>query len=120
MSNFVINEKMKTNILNLYFKEKYTMQQVSVKTGVSRYTISKILHQDQRFKCEKDNRKEEKLKQPQINKLIFNKNANSYNVKVSIPYNYVKKLGFNLDDRTVEIILDENKKQLILKKHREK
>ena len=114
MANFVINEEMKTNILNLYFKEKYTMKQISVKTGISRYTISKILHQDQRFKSEKENRKEEKLKQPQKNKVIFDKNGNSYSTKVSIPYNYIKKMGITLDDRLIEVVYDENENVIIL------
>lgn len=107
MSNFIINEKWKNEILNLYFKEKNTMEQISDKTKISRYTISKILHQDKRFESEKQNRKEEILREPQKNKLIFHKNNNSYNVKVSIPYSYVKKLGFTLNDRITEITLDE-------------
>lgn len=120
MANFVINEELKTNILNLYFKEKYTMQQVSTKTGISRYTISKILHQDKKFENEKKNRREEKLKQPQRNKVIFDKNGNSYSTKVSIPYKYIKKMGISLDDRLIEVIYDENEKAVILKKYTKK
>lgn len=116
MSNFIINEKLKNEILNLYFKEKNTMEQISDKTKISRYTISKILHQDKRFESEKQNRKEEILKRPQKNRLIFYKNNNSYNVKVSIPYSYVKKLGFTLNDRITEITLDEKNERIILKK----
>ena len=118
MSNFVVNEKIKSDILNLYFKEKYTMQEISDKTSISRYTISKILHQDKRFEDEKNNRKEEKLKQPQVNKLIFDKNKNTFNVKVSIPYNYIEKLGLSRDDRIVEVKLDEKKEKIIIKKHK--
>lgn len=118
MSNFVVNEKIKSDILNLYFKEKYTMQEISDKTSISRYTISKILHQDKRFEDEKKNRKEEKLKQPQVNKLIFDKNKNTFNVKVSIPYNYIEKLGLSRDDRIVEVKLDEKKEEITIKKHK--
>ena len=118
MSNFVVNEKIKSDILNLYFKEKYTMQEISDKTTISRYTISKILHQDKRFEDEKNNRKEEKLKQPQVNKLIFDKNKNTFNVKVSIPYNYIEKLGLSRDDRIVEVKLDEKKEEITIKKHK--
>lgn len=118
MSNFVINEKIKNDILNLYFNEKHTMQEISDKTSISRYTISKILHQDNRFENEKENRKKEKLKQPQINKLIFDKNKNTFNVKVSIPYDYIEKLGLNRDNRIVEVKLDEKKEEITIKKHK--
>ena len=92
MSNFVINEEIKNNILDLYFTDKNTMQQISEKTGISRYSISEILHKDKRFENEKKNRREEKLQQPQINKVIFDKNGDSYSAKVSIPYKYIKNM----------------------------
>lgn len=120
MANFTINEELKNNILNLYFSDKNTMKQISEKTGISRYSISKILHKDKRFENEKKNRREEKLRQPQINKVIFDKNGESYSAKVSIPYKYIKKMGINLDNRLVEVSFDENKDEVVIKKYTKK
>lgn len=118
MSNFVVNEKIKSDILNLYFKEKYTMQEISDKTTISRYTISKILHQDKRFEDEKNNRKEEKLKQPQVNKIIFDKNGSSYSTKVTIPYKYLSAIGINLKEKLVEVEFNKEKDEIIIRKHK--
>lgn len=120
MANFIISEEQKSNILYLYFTDKNTMQQISEKTGISRYSISEILHKDKRFENEKKNRKEEKLQQPQINKVIFDKNGNSYSAKVSIPYKYIKKMGISLEDRLVEVSFDENKDEIVIKKYTKK
>ena len=59
-NNFVINEEIKCNILNLYFKDNKTMKEIEQTTGISRNSISKILHQDKRFLEEKDKRRESK------------------------------------------------------------
>ena len=115
MSNFVINEEIKCNILNLYFKDNKTMKEIEQTTGISRNSISKILHQDIRFFEEKEKRKESKLRQPQTNKVNFNKNGNSYSTKINIPYLYFKKMGIDKENRLVDVIYDENKKEIILK-----
>lgn len=120
MAKFIISEEQKSNILDLYFTDKNTMQQISEKTGISRYSISEILHKDKRFENEKKNRREEKLQQPQINKVIFDKNGNSYSAKVSIPYKYIKKMGISLEDRLVEVYFDENKNEVVIKKYTKK
>lgn len=120
MSNFVINEEIKCNILNLYFKDNKTMQEIKQTTGISRNSISKILHQDIRFFEEKEKRKESKLKQPQTNKVNFNRNGNSYSTKINIPYIYFKNMGIDKENRLVDIIYNENKNEIILKKHTKK
>ena len=114
MSNFVINEEIKCNILNLYFKDNKTMKEIEQTTGISRNSIGKILHQDKRFYEEKEKRKESKLRQPQTNKVNFNKNGNSYSTKINIPYLYFKKMGIDKENRLVDVIYDENKKEIIL------
>ena len=120
MSNFVINEEIKCNILNLYFKDNKTMKEIEQTTGISRNSISKILHQDIRFFEEKENRKESKLRQPQTNKVNFNKNGNSYSTKINIPFLYLKKMRNKKENRLVDVIYKENKKEIILKKHTKK
>lgn len=120
MSNFVINEEIKCNILNLYFKDNKTMKEIEQTTGISRNSISKVLHQDKRFYEEKEKRKESKLRQPQTNKVNFNKNGNSYSTKINIPYLYFKKMGIDKENRLVDVIYNENKKEIILKKHTKK
>lgn len=120
MSNFVINEEIKNSIIDLYFIDKKTMNEISTETGISRNSISKILHQDKRFENEKKNRREEKLKQPQINKVIFEKNGNSYSTKINIPYKYLEKMGISKENRLIEVIYDENKNEIILKKYTKK
>jgi len=120
VSNFVINEEIKCNILNLYFKDNKTMKEIEQTTGISRNSIGKVLHQDKRFYEEKEKRKESKLRQPQTNKVNFNKNGNSYSTKINIPYLYFKKMGIDKENRLVDVIYDENKKEIILKKHTKK
>lgn len=44
MVNFVINEEIKNKILDLYFIDKKTMNEIKKETGISRNSISKILH----------------------------------------------------------------------------
>ena len=114
MSNFVINEEIKCNILNLYFKDNKIMKEIEQTTGISRNSIGKVLHQDKRFYEEKEKRKESKLRQPQTNKVNFNKNGNSYSTKINIPYLYFKKMGIDKENRLVDVIYDENKKYVII------
>lgn len=118
MSNNTINNELKNKILKLYFEDNQTMQEISNIVNISRYTISKILHQDNRFIKDKTKRKLDRLRKPQIRKLIFNKKDNSYTVKVSIPYNYIEKLGLNIEDKIVDVKLDENNKRIEITKHK--
>ena len=112
MSNFVINEEIKCNILNLYFKDNKTMKEIEQTTGISRNSIGKVLHQDKRFYEEKEKRKESKLRQPQTNKVNFNKNGNSYSTKINIPYLYFKKMGIDKETfiKNIETLLSQKNK----------
>ena len=85
------------------------MKEIEQTTGISRNSIGKVLHQDKRFYEEKEKRKESKLRQPQTNKVNFNKNGNSYSTKINIPYLYFKKMGIDKENRLVDVIYDENK-----------
>lgn len=118
MSNYIVNDELKNRILKLYFEDNETMQKISDTVNISRYTISKILHQDNRFVKDQEIRKLERLKKPQKRKLIFNKKGDSYNVKVSIPYNYIEKLGLSIENKMVDVKLDENNKKIEITKHK--
>ena len=39
---------------------------------------------------------------------------------INIPYLYFKKMGIDKENRLVDVIYDENKKEIILKKHTKK
>lgn len=116
MSNYVVNDDIKNQILDLYFNKNETMQKISETTGVTRNTISKILHQDNRFLNKGKIIKERRLKKPQRRKLIFNKNGQSYNIKISLPYEYIEKLGFDISNRIAKVELDEKNNQIIIYK----
>ncbi len=50
-------------------------------------------------------------------KLILNKSGmGNINPRIPIPFIWFQMLGFNEDDREAEIILDEEKKEIIVKK----
>lgn len=118
MSNHIVNETIKSQILDLYFNKTETMKKISDITGITRNTISKILHQDSRFLDKEKKVKEERLKKPQKRKLIFNKNGQSYNIKISLPYEYVKKLGFDINNRIANVELNEDNDQIIINKEK--
>lgn len=50
-------------------------------------------------------------------KMIFNKDGHgSLSTRISIPKSWADKLGFSIKDREAEIIFDEDKECIIIKK----
>lgn len=120
MSKFIIDENIKNEILNQYFLERKNKNEISKNTKISRYIVGKILEDDDRYENEKIIREQDRFKKPKVNQLIFYKSKQSYNVKVSIPYSYIEKLGLNINDKFVEIKLNEENKEIIITKKEEK
>ncbi|WP_304683083.1 sigma factor-like helix-turn-helix DNA-binding protein [uncultured Clostridium sp.] len=118
MAKYVVNDDIKNQILDLYFNKNETMKKISETVGITRNTISNILHQDNRFFIKRKIIKEERLKKPQRRKLIFNKNGQTYNIKISLPYDYIEKLGFNISNRIANVELDEKNDQIIIYKEK--
>ena len=104
-----ISEEEINQIIDMFFEKGYSVLNISKKLNISRNTISDIIN-----KYKEENNVTEK----KINKVIFRKGEIYETAYVSIPKPYVKELDITKEDREVQIVLNKEEKEIIIRKNK--
>lgn len=108
-----------SKILDLYYNKHYNQINIAKELGTTRQRVSKIIKKDQERYNKEQKYRESYSDERIVNISSTNVNSNNPNIKgyrISIPNNWIKRLGFTDNDKqaTIKII---NDKQIIIEKY---